>query len=129
MAQSSGVSLVEVILIIVLIGIVALPISRLSITNTKSLARYAKVTQAVSDLECISERIWADYKANGYDWVRNNWSGAGGTTPSGNFSYSVQISLPQTQDGVNYVVVTVRVTGNDLSLPAQVSFWLTNVSW
>ncbi len=127
MTQNSGMSLVEVILVIVLIGIVALPISRLSVTNTKSLGKYAKITQAVYDLESISERIWADYKARGYGWVRNNWQRSG-TTPSENFSYSVQISSPQTRDGVTYVVVTVTVTGNGLSSPARVSFWLTDVT-
>lgn len=127
LAQSSGLSLVEVILVIVLIGIVAYPISRLSVTNTKSLGQYAKITKAVNDLECISEQIWADYKANGYAATRTKWANRSGAAPSGEFNYSVQVSSEQTLNNVTYVVVTVNVTGNGLSTPARVSFWLTDV--
>jgi len=133
MASQSGMSIVEVIIVLVLIGVVVLPLSRLSVTNSRSVGRYARMTQAVYDAQNIAEQIWADYKASGagrgYTWVRNNWSNKSGTISYSNNTYSVQISSPQTSNGVTYVVVTVSVTGSGLPSPARVTFWLPEMTF
>ena len=77
-------SLVEVILLIVIIGIVAYPLSQLSVVNLRSEAKYTAIERAAFDARCIMEQVLSDYgtTARGYNWVRTNWNNMTGTTIS-----------------------------------------------
>lgn len=127
-----GISLVEVILVIVLIGITIIPISRLSMQNLTQGTKYFVQTDAIADMQSMMEQIYADYLATltghsmtrGYDWVRANWNGSTGTTVSGKFNYAVSISNEQVQNGVTYVAVTVTITGEGID-PITNTTWLT----
>lgn len=125
-----GISLIEIILVIVLLGITLMPISRLSIQNLTQGTKYFVQTDAIADMQSLMEQIYADYLATltghsmtrGYDWVRANWNNSTGTTVSGKFSYSVSISNEQVQNWVTYVAVTVTITGDDIDP-------ITNTTW
>ena len=113
-----GFSLVEVIIILVIIGIAAIPLSRLSVRNMVFSGRYATMTKAISYAQERLEQVIADYAASsagrGYDWVRSNWAGSSDTPLTG-FTRSVSISSQQTLNGVTYVVVTVSVSAPDIN--------------
>lgn len=125
LTQDRGMSLIEVILFLVVLGVTLLPLTRLSVINSRSLARYAKITTAVYDAQRLAERVWADYNvANGYTNVRNKWNTSGVLTPNNN-TYTVQVSPPLTWNNIEYVVVTISVTPSGISSdPVQISFWL-----
>ena len=115
--DEKGLSLVEVIIILVIIGIAAVPLSRLSMRNMVFGGRYALMTKAISYAQERLEQVVADYAARdagrGYDWVRSNWAG-NSDTPATGFSRSVSVSGEQTLNGVTYVVVTVTVGTADI---------------
>ena len=110
-----GMSLIEVIIIIVILGIALLPLSRLSVGNLTSGTKYLTATKATCYAEEIMENIIADYKSDdpsigGYNNVRNNWSGTvTNPAPPTGMSGKVTISAESTFNSVKYVVVTVTV--------------------
>lgn len=112
-----GVSLVEVVLIMVILGITVVPLSRLSVANLKSSGRYATITKAAYYAEEVMEQIIADYAAEdagrGYDWVVANWPGSAPNPPTG-FSGNVSISAEDTLNNVIYVVAQVAVSGSEI---------------
>ena len=127
-AGQNGMSLVEIIIIILLIGITVIPISRLSMQNLTQGSKSFVQNDAIADIQSLMEQIYGDYMADnigmsrGYDWVRANWAGATGTTVSGQFNYAVTVSNEQAQNGVTYVEVTVTITGDEIDS-------ITNTTW
>jgi len=127
-AGQAGMSLIEIIIVIILIGITIVPISRLSMQNLRQGSETFAQNDAISDIQSIMEQIYSDYQASGlasnrgYDWVRTNWNNVTGTTVSGQFNYAVAISSEQTQNGVTYVEVTVTITGDEIDP-------ITNTTW
>jgi hypothetical protein len=119
-----GMSLVEIIMIIVLIGIVALPLTKLAKLNLKSSATYLITTMGQYDAQSIIERINGDYIANGYAAVVTAWSGRSGSTNTG-FSYGVSISAEQTLNSIKYRTVTVTVSGKNIP-NLSLTTWLSN---
>ena len=116
--QERGVSLVEIVLIIVIIGIAVVPLSQLSIVNQTTSGKYGSSTRAIFYAEEIMEQLISDYAAvdagRGYDWVSINWPGSTPSPPSG-LSGNVTISAEDTLNGVPYVTVQITVSGTDIS--------------
>ena len=112
-----GVSLVEVVVMLVILGIVLVPLSRLTVKNLTFGGEYVTMTKAIYYAQECMEEVIADYAAEedgrGYDWVVANWSGSTDVPVSG-LSRSVAISAADTLNGVTYVVVQVTVSGADI---------------
>jgi hypothetical protein len=120
-------SLVEIIVILVLIGVVSIPLARLAHMNLFALGRYTVLTRAQYDVQSIVERIMVDFVSRGstgYAYVVSNWSGDTGSTNSG-FSYSVTVGGELTKNGVKYRLVTVNLTGNGIS-GMKLDTWISN---
>jgi Tfp pilus assembly protein PilX len=119
-----GMSLVEIIMIIVLIGIVSLPLTKLAKTNLRSSATYLTTTMGQYDAQSIIERINGDYIANGYAATVTTWTNRTGTTNTG-FSYGVSIGAEQILNGIRVRTVTVTVSGKGIP-NLNLSTWLCN---
>lgn len=128
--DESGLSLIEIVIILVILSIVIVPLGRLSVRNMTSGGMYATMTKAISYAQEWVEQIIADYAADdagrGYDWVRTNWSGSSDTPDTG-LSRSVAISGQGTLNGVTYVVVTVTVSGTGIN-NVVLTTWLVDNS-
>jgi len=115
LSGESGMSLIEIIIIIVILGIALLPLTRLSVGNVNSGTEYFTATKATCYAEEIMENIIADYKSTdptigGYNNVRNNWPGSvTNPAPPAGCSGSVSISPEDSLNSVKYVIVTVGV--------------------
>ena len=116
--SEKGVSMMEVVLIIVIIGIASVPLTRLSMLNQTTQGKIGTATRAIFYAEEVMEQIVSDYMAEdggrGFDWVLNNWPGSTPNPPSG-LSGSVSISAVDTLNGVPYVTVNVTISGTDIS--------------
>ena len=122
-----GMSLIEIILIIVMLGIVILPLTRLSRANLNNLVTFSIAEKAQYDIQSLMEEIIADFRATatGYDDVKTNWSGRTGTTNSGKYNYSVSFSADLVQNGITYSVVTVTVSGGGLANNMVLTTWIS----
>ena len=113
-----GMSLIEIVIILVILGIAVIPLSRLSVQNLRSGGQTATMSKAIAYAQERMEQIVADYAAKdggrGYDWVRSYWAGFS-DAPATGFSRSVSISGEQTLQGVDYVSVQVSVTGPEIN--------------
>lgn len=112
-----GLSLVEIVMILVILGITMVPLSQLSIGNAKRGGQYALMTKAIFLAQERMEQIIADYAAGnagrGYDWVVANWAGASDVPTSG-FSRHVMISSQNILNSVTYVEVHVVVRNSEI---------------
>lgn len=126
--DEEGLSLIEVVIILVILGIAVIPLSRLSINNLKIGGQYSHMTRAIFYAQERMEQIIADYAAvdggRGYDWVRTNWTGDSDTPESG-FTRSVTISGESVLNGVTYVVVQVVVSTSDID-DLVLSTWIVD---
>jgi Tfp pilus assembly protein PilE len=113
-SRERGMSLIEIIIIIVMIGVVALPLTQLAKVNLRGLASYITTTMAQYDTQSIIEQIHGDYLANGYTATVTTWSGRSGSTNTG-FTYSVTMSGEAVLNGVTYRTVTVTVNGKRIT--------------
>lgn len=115
--DEAGLSLIEIVIIMVILGIAVGPLSSLSVKNLESNAKYVQMTKALIYAQQRMEEIIADYAAvdegRGYDWVRTNWNGDSDIPISG-LSRSVSISGEQSLNGSNYVVVQVTVGSTEI---------------
>ena len=122
-------SLIEVVIILVILGITVVPLSRLAINNQKSGGRFATMNRAVFHAEETMEQIIADYMATdasrGYDWVIANWSGQSTPSPPVGITGSVSISAEDSLNGVKYVVVQTTVGGTDIN-SITLTTWLVS---
>ncbi len=129
LSGEKGMSLIEVIIIIVILGIALLPLSHLSIGNLNSASIYLTATKATCYAEEIMENIIADYKSNdpyigGYSNVIKNWGGVvTNPAPPAGMSGRVSISPETIFNGVRYSVVTVTVTANGIQ-DVNLTTWL-----
>jgi len=129
LSGEKGMSLIEIIIIIVILGIALLPLTRLSVGNVKSGTQYLTATKATCYAEEIMENIIADYKSDdptvgGYSNVINNWGGVvTNPAPPAGMSGRVSISPETTFNGVRYSVVTVTVTANGIQ-DVNLTTWL-----
>ena len=123
----SGVSLVEIVIIMVILGIALVPLTRVSITNLTNGGRFAMETQALVYAQGVMENIIADYMAlnegRGYSWVVANWSGASTPNPPTGLTGTVAISAEDSLDEVPYVVVQTTVAASDIP-DVVLSTWL-----
>ena len=115
--DEKGISMMEIVLIIIVIGIAIIPLSQLSIVNQKAGGRFGTTTKALFYAEEVMEQIIADYMAieggKGYQWVITNWPGSTPSPPSGLLG-NVSISVQDTLNSVPYVTVQVTVGGTDI---------------
>ena len=122
-------SLIEVVIILVILGITVGPLSRLAINNQKSGGRFATMNRSVFHAEETMEQIIADYMATdasrGYDWVIANWSGQSTPSPPAGITGSVSISAEDSLNGVKYVVVQTTVGGTDIN-SITLTTWLVS---
>ena len=120
-------SLIEVILMLVILGVVVVPLTKLSITNLKSTANYAVLTKAMYDARTVMETFNAYYAANGYATTVTDYGTGGGrrsgTTFNG-FIYSVNLDAEQTLNGVTYREATVSISGYGLQKGITLKTWI-----
>jgi hypothetical protein len=130
--NEKGLSLIELTIIVVLIGITILPLSRLSMSNLKSGGDYVDMAQAIFYSEEIMEQIISDYAAveagKGYTWVIDNWGSGSPSTeeaPEGLTGY-VYISPEDTLNGVPYVKVQTTISGSSISSFSMTTWLVKN---
>jgi hypothetical protein len=119
-------SLIEIVVILVLIGVVSIPLARVAHLNLFALGRYTVMTRAQYDVQSIVERIMVDYVSRGstgYAYVVSHWS-TSGSTNSG-FNYSVTVGPELTKNLVKYRLITVLLTGNGIS-DMKLYTWISN---
>lgn len=126
LSDEKGVSLIEVVIILVILAITVAPLGRLSVQNMKSGGDYVTMTRTMSYAQGRMEEIVADYSSasRGYDWVKTNWSGVA-DSPSTGLSRTVSISSETVLNGVTYVVVTTTVSGSGIE-DVQLKMWLVD---
>lgn len=124
--NEQGVSLIEVIIIVLITAIAAIPLTRLSVANQQSGGRYGMSTRAVFYAEEVMEQVVSDYAAKddgrGYDWIRSNWAGRTPSGPPDGLSGTVTVSSQDSLNGVAYVAVQVTVDGEGIS-PVTLETW------
>ena len=121
LSKENGMSLVEVVVMLVVLGLSIGPLSKLAINNLSSAATAAAQTKAVFYAQGIMENIIADYRSNdptigGFDNVIVNWRGVTTPSPPSGLSGSVAISNVDSLMGVAYVTVDVNVGGPDVNV-------------
>lgn len=122
--NESGMTLIDIIVLMVILAIAVVPLSRLSVTNLKSSANSAMMNRAMFYAQEVMEQVIADYEATdrGYGWVVSNWGGSIAYPPSG-LSGSVSISSPSVRNGVQYAVIQVTVSCSGIP-NVNLSSWL-----
>jgi Tfp pilus assembly protein PilV len=106
--REEGLSLIEVVIIILVLSISVVPLSRLSITNMTYSARYAETVQAVFSAEGTMEEVAAVAQGQGYDMVTSGYSY---TFPIPDFMTRSVSVYEDSSEGVVYKEVTVSVSG------------------
>jgi hypothetical protein len=124
--RDAGFSMMEVVMMVVLLGVVVVPLARLSIINVRSVGRYAITTKAIYDAQSIMERIIADYGNNllGYTAVRSNYNNVVLPTNSGLFTARVTLSPETVLDGITYTAVTLTLSGGGLPENLVINTWV-----
>ncbi|MBN2030881.1 hypothetical protein JW824_11640 [bacterium] len=114
LGNEKGLSLIDVIAMLIILGIAVPALTRLSVVNSRGGAKFLLMTRAVYSAEGIMEQIMADYRSpnRGYDWVKSYWAGTAPALEAG-FSCLVSISSESTFNGLSYVDVTVTVSNPD----------------
>jgi type II secretory pathway pseudopilin PulG len=120
-------SLVEMVIVLVILGITVVPLGRLATRNLSSGGDYSIMTRALYHAQERMEEIVADYSSpsRGYTWVITNWSGVS-DTPDAGLTRTVSISGVASLNGVSYVELQVRVTGSRTS-PVILTIWLVDL--
>ncbi len=114
--NEKGMSLIDVIAMLIVLGIAVPAIMRLSANNTRDGAKYFLMTRAIYCAEAAMEQIVADYRSpsRGYGWVITHWSGAAPSLEAG-FTGLVTISSESSFNGVPYVTVTLTVSNASIT--------------
>lgn len=114
-SDERGVSLIEVIAMVLILSISVVPLSRLSMSNLDAGRVYSNIIKGTFYAEKVMEHIVADYVADslttgkGYYYVRNNWPGAAPDPPTG-FTGTVSVSGEDSVNSVVYSVIQVTVS-------------------
>ena len=120
-----GMSLIEIIVVIVMLGIVAYPLMGLAKANLKGLAEYSQMQKAQFDLQSQMEQVLADFSALGYDGIKTGWQDKTGKTGSGLFNYHVTFTADVVRNSITCSDVTVTLSGgtlkNNISLTTMIS--------
>jgi type II secretory pathway pseudopilin PulG len=128
MQGEGGMSLVEIILIIAILAIALIPLSRLSVANLVSSGKHGTMEKVVSYAQERMEEVLADGASGeaggGYEWATTYWSNQS-DSPAPGLTRTVTISPEKTFNEVNYVVVQVTVSGEDIS-DFTLETWLTD---
>ena len=136
--EESGVTLLELILLIVVLAIAMLPLSRLVTMNLKFSSEMTKVTEATFRAQDKMEQIISDYtqSTSGFDSLAvRGYDGDSYTTPvysdfyhevDGGYTMDAAIDtgLSNLLNGVRYLDVTVSVSGQGLNNPLELTSWL-----
>jgi Tfp pilus assembly protein PilV len=122
----AGFSMLEVVVMVVLLGVVVVPLARLSVTNVRSAGKYAVMTKAVYDAQSIMEAVIADYgnSSRGYSYIRTNYNNVIKATNSGLFNARVTLSAETVLDGITYTTVTVTLSGGGLPENVVLNTWV-----
>ncbi len=109
-----GMSLVEIIVVIVMLGIVVYPLMGLAKANLKGLAEYSQIQKAQFDLQSQMEQVLADFSSLGFDGLKTGWQEKTGKTSSGRFNYHVTFKPDVVIHGITCSEVTVTLSGGTL---------------
>lgn len=118
-SDEQGVSLIEVIAMVLILSIAVVPLSRLTMSNLDAGRTYSNIIRGSFYAESVMEAIMADYVADslttgkGYDYVVSNWPYIDLDPPTG-FTGSVYISTEDTINSVPYSVVQVTVSSDNM---------------
>ncbi|MDM7925004.1 MAG: type II secretion system protein [bacterium] len=116
-----GMSLVEIIVVIVMLGIVAYPLTGLAKANLKGLAQYSQMQKAQFDLQSQMEQVLADFSSLGYDGLKTGWQEKTGKTGSGLFNYHVTFTADVVRNSITCSDVTVTLSGGTLREPISLT--------
>jgi Tfp pilus assembly protein PilV len=119
LADQKGVSLIEAILMIIIMGITIIPLSTLATNNIKYGTKTLLMTNGCLYAQEIMETIIAEYgsqisSVGGFTNVMSKWSGT--TTPDPPVGYSgiVQFTSLDSVSSVVYSNVTVTITNTEI---------------
>lgn len=117
--DEKGMSLIEAILMIIILGITVVPLSTLSTNNVKFGTKTLLMTEGCLYAQSVMEQIYADYfspdtSIGGYDKIVSRWGGATTPDPPTGYSGLVTISAPDSSYGVTYSNVTVTVSSSEI---------------
>ena len=115
--SENGMSLVEVVIMIVVLSISIGPLSRLATMNLKGGSDAADITKAVMYARGVMEQVVADYRSNdvnvgGFDNVLVNWDGVAAQSPPAGVSGTVSVSGVDSVMGIATATVQVSVSTN-----------------
>jgi Tfp pilus assembly protein PilV len=117
-SDEQGVSLIEVIAMVLILSIAVVPLSRLSMSNLDAGRTYSNMVKGTFYAEKVMEHIMADYIAGisngkGYGYIRNDWPGAAPDPPTG-YTGTVSVSSEDSINNVVYSLVQVTVSCDNM---------------
>lgn len=138
MKDEKGVTLLELILLIVVLSIAMLPLSRLVTMNLKFSSEMTKVTEATFKAQDKMEQVLADYTqtTDGFDSLAvHGYDSDSYPTPVNASFYhevdngytmevAIDTALSNMLNGIRYLDVTVTVSEQNLPRPLELSAWL-----
>ena len=124
--REDGLTLVEIVLILVVTAIAVIPLSRLSITNIKTNAQQHVINRSMYYAEELIEWIVSDYKGDNFNGsqVVTQWTGYY-DNPEGSIYRYVSINGPFTENSVDYWQIDVTVSVTDIP-DVVLSVWVTD---
>ncbi len=108
--SEKGGILLEVVVALVVLGVAIIPLTQLSISNSRFGGEYMMQTQALMHAQQLMEQIVGDRASRGYDTAVAHWASYS-DTPSANYSRTVSISEETELNSVTYRTAEVSVTG------------------
>jgi len=124
-----GFTLIELVLTVIVIATAVVPLTRLTMTNTKGIARQVTTTRAIFLLREGAEIISSYYASQGYTATISNWSSissmVGTVSDMPGFTRTATIDGETILNGVYLREVTITVThsGGDIS-PVNLTVWV-----
>ena len=104
LGYETGLSLIEIILLIVMLGIAVPPLANLMKTNLVASGRISNVPKTAFYAQQRMEQVIADYTSQGYSYITTN--GRYGPQVLGGVTTSVSVATG-TWSGIQYARITV----------------------
>jgi len=123
--REDGLSLIEIVMILVIVGIALVPLSRLSVSNLKTNARQQLMNRCTLYAEELVEWVVSDYRNANFlgEDVANDWVGYY-DNPEGAITRYVSVSGPTTLNSVDYWEIDVSVSAPDME-DVVLTIWIT----
>lgn len=122
--REEGLSLIEIVLIIVIMGISVMPISRLSVTNMTGTVDAFSMSRSQFYAKMLMEEIIGDYlskdrSVGGLTNVMGIWDGYSSSSDVQGLSGRVDFSTVVRRNNIAYSTITVNVTDSETAVSVQ----------